>query len=173
MKLYFTDKSCYIIICYNVKECIFKSYCYWLNVLLMLHSIPCAWFVLLIENKTCFPCLHSLVKTKANVERTREQFSYLNFSGFAVEGFQLLENSHKLCRDFHQAMEARTCNMFYFFYKIIIFIVNKEKDDIRSAYILCIYLPCLSKVLKKLFYFRLSDFLVKYKILNHHQYGFR
>ena len=24
--------------------------------------------------------------------------------------------------------------MFYFFYKIIIFIVNKEKDDIRSAY---------------------------------------
>ena len=27
-----------------------------------------------------------------------------------------------------------TVNMFYFFYKIIIFIVNKEKDDIRSAY---------------------------------------
>ena len=27
-----------------------------------------------------------------------------------------------------------TDNMFYFFYKIIIFIVNKEKDDIRSAY---------------------------------------
>ena len=24
--------------------------------------------------------------------------------------------------------------MFYFFYKIIIFIVNKEKDDIWSAY---------------------------------------
>ena len=25
-------------------------------------------------------------------------------------------------------------NMFYFFYKIIIFSLNKEKDDIRSAY---------------------------------------
>ena len=30
-------------------------------------------------------------------------------------------------------MEARD-NMFYFFYKIIIFIVNREKDDIRNAY---------------------------------------
>ena len=27
-----------------------------------------------------------------------------------------------------------TDNMFYLFYKIIIFSVNKEKDDIRSAY---------------------------------------
>ena len=30
-------------------------------------------------------------------------------------------------------MEART-TCFVFFYKIVIFIVNKEKDDIRSAY---------------------------------------
>ena len=34
-------------------------------------------------------------------------------------------------------------------------------------------LPCFSKVLEKLFYSRLSDFLVKFNILNNHQYGFR
>ena len=34
-------------------------------------------------------------------------------------------------------------------------------------------LPCLSKVLEKLFYSRLSKFLIKFDILNHHQYGFR
>ena len=34
-------------------------------------------------------------------------------------------------------------------------------------------LPCLSKVFKKLFYLRLSGFLTKFNILNHHQYGFR
>ena len=31
-------------------------------------------------------------------------------------------------------MEVKTCNIFYFFYKIIIFIVNKEKDYMRSVY---------------------------------------
>ena len=34
-------------------------------------------------------------------------------------------------------------------------------------------LPCFSKVLEKLFHSRLSEFLSKFKILNHHQYGFR
>ena len=34
-------------------------------------------------------------------------------------------------------------------------------------------LPCLSKVFNKLFYPRLSGFLTKFNILNHHQYGFR
>ena len=34
-------------------------------------------------------------------------------------------------------------------------------------------LPCLSKVFRKLFYLRLSGFLTKFNILNHHQYGFR
>ena len=34
-------------------------------------------------------------------------------------------------------------------------------------------LSCLSKVLEKLFYLRLSEFLTKFNILNHHQYGFR
>ena len=32
-------------------------------------------------------------------------------------------------------------------------------------------LPCLSKVLEKVFYLRLSEFLTKFNILNHHQYG--
>ena len=34
-------------------------------------------------------------------------------------------------------------------------------------------LSCLSKVFNKLFYPRLSGFLTKFNILNHHQYGFR
>ena len=52
-------------------------------------------------------------------------------TGDAVEGFHLLENSHKLCQGFQQAMEARiTCSDF--FYKMIIFSVNKEKDDIQT-----------------------------------------
>lgn len=33
--------------------------------------------------------------------------------------------------------------------------------------------PCLSKILEKLFYLRLSGFLTKFNILNHHQHGFR
>ena len=34
-------------------------------------------------------------------------------------------------------------------------------------------LPCFSKILEKLYYSRLSQFLFKFRILNHHQYGFR
>ena len=49
-----------------------------------------------------------------------------------VEGFYLLKNSHKLCRGFHQAMKV--WKTFYFFYKIIIFRLKKEKDNIRSSY---------------------------------------
>ena len=44
-----------------------------------------------------------------------------------VKGFHLLENSQTLLR-FSTGYEG-TDNMFYFFYKIIIFSVNKEKDD--------------------------------------------
>ena len=51
----------------------------------------------------------------------------------SVEGFHLLENSHKYCRGFHQAMKAqRQCSIF--FNKIMIFRLKKEKNDIRSAY---------------------------------------
>ena len=41
----------------------------------------------------------------------------------------LLDNSHKLCRGFQQAMEARTTCQ-YFFYKINIFIVNARTIQI-------------------------------------------
>ena len=34
-------------------------------------------------------------------------------------------------------------------------------------------LSCLSKILEKLVHSRLSKFLTKFEILNHHQYGFR
>ena len=49
-----------------------------------------------------------------------------------VEGFHLLENSQTLPR--LSTGYVGTDNMFYFFYKIIISVVNEEKDDIRSAY---------------------------------------
>ena len=72
-----------------------------------------------LRNKTCSPCLHNLVKTKA-------------------KGFHLFENSHKLCRE--KAMEALpsyggTEDMFYVFYKIIPLRLNREKDYIRNAYV--------------------------------------
>ena len=46
----------------------------------------------------------------------------------------LLENSHQFRRGFlpgYEGTEKRT----FFFYIIIIFCLNKEKDDIRSAYV--------------------------------------
>ena len=61
-----------------------------------------------LRNKTCSPCLHSLVKTEANVwENSRA------------------ENSHKLCRGFRQAMETRTC--FISFIKLLISLLTKRK----------------------------------------------
>ena len=73
-------------------------------------------FVLHLQNKTHSPCFHSLVKTDAIVRENSR----------ADHPFHLLENSHKVCRGFHQAMTARrTC---------FIFRLNKEKDDIRSMY---------------------------------------
>ena len=44
----------------------------------------------------------------------------------AVEGFHLLENSHKLCRGFHQAMKALiTC--FISFIKLLFSVLTKRK----------------------------------------------
>ena len=44
----------------------------------------------------------------------------------AVEGFHLLENSHKLCQGFQQAMEARkTC--FISFMKLLFSVLTKRK----------------------------------------------
>ena len=79
-----------------------------------------------LRNKTCFPCLHSLVKTKANVwENARAD--------------QWKPKTQSPAREFSQTLlrstgYGGTDNMCYFFYKIIIFIVNKEKDDIQSVY---------------------------------------
>ena len=62
-----------------------------------------------LRNKTCFPCLHSLVKTEANVwENSRA------------------ENSHKLCRGFQQAMEALT-TCFISFIKLLFSLLTKRK----------------------------------------------
>ena len=47
----------------------------------------------------------------------------------AVKSFHLFENAR-----FSPGYEG-TENMFYFFNKIITFCLNKEKDDIRSAYV--------------------------------------
>ena len=83
-----------------------------------------------LRNKTCLPCLHSLVKTEANVwENSRADQCKTRD---AVEGFHLLKNSHKLCRGFHQAIKARRTYLIYFL--IFFFCLNKEKDDIRSVY---------------------------------------
>ena len=50
-----------------------------------------------------------------------------------------------------------------------------KSDDIThfSNYRPISILPCLSKVLEKLFYSRLYTFITKFNIFNHHQYGFR
>ena len=47
-----------------------------------------------------------------------------------VEGFHLLENSHKLCRGFQQAMEARKT---YFIYFINLFSVLAKRKTIYEA----------------------------------------
>ena len=45
-----------------------------------------------------------------------------------VEGFQLLENSHKLCRGFQEAMEARIAG-FVSFIKLLFSLLTKRKTD--------------------------------------------
>ena len=49
----------------------------------------------------------------------------------AVESFHLFKNSYKLSPRFSPGYEG-TDNMFYFFYKIIIFRLNKEKYEART-----------------------------------------
>ena len=73
-----------------------------------------------LRNKTCFPCLHSLVwdNSRALMRSVKTRN--------AVEGFHLLENSHKPCRCFQQAMEARiTC--FISFIKLLFSVLTKRK----------------------------------------------
>ena len=55
----------------------------------------------------------------------------------------------------------------------IVPVFKSDDPSLFSNYRPISILPCLSKVLEKLFYLRLSEFLTKFNILNHHQYGFR
>ena len=52
-------------------------------------------------------------------------------------------------------------------------VFKRDDPSLFSNYRPMSILPCLSKVFEKLFYLRLSGFLTKFNILNHHQYGFR
>ena len=79
-----------------------------------------------LRNKTCFPCFHSLVKTEANVWENSRADQWKPETQPAREFSQTLPR--------FSTGYGGTDNMFYFFYKSIIFIVNKKKDDIRSAY---------------------------------------
>ena len=80
--------------------------------------------------RTCFPCLHSLVKTEANVWENSRADQWKPETQSRVS--PAWEFSQTLPR--FSAGYGGTDKMFYFFYKIIIFVVKKEKDDIRSAY---------------------------------------
>ena len=68
-----------------------------------------------LRNKTCSPCLHSLVKTYAKFVRILEQVKNLEFSLICS---RILPN---VC--------------LVFFNKIIIFRLNKGKDYIRNVYV--------------------------------------
>ena len=82
-----------------------------------------------LRNKTCFPWLQSLVKSEGNVWKNSwadkwkpETQSRVFTCSRILTNFAVVFNRHG------------GTDMFCSFYKIIIFIVNKEKDDIRSAY---------------------------------------
>ena len=63
-------------------------------------------------------CVHSRVKTDANI--------WENSRAHQFRSIHLLENSLKLCRGFHQAMEARkTC--FISFVRLIFSVLTKGK----------------------------------------------
>ena len=71
-----------------------------------------------LRNKTCFPCLHSLVKRGEHLG----EFESCRSVKSRDAGF------HKHCRGFQQAMEARTtCFISFSFIKFFFIIVNKEK----------------------------------------------
>ena len=71
---------------------------------------------------TCSPCLHSVVKTEANVwENPKKPDRIIENPRRMVEGFHLLENSHKLCR----GKARRTC--FIYFIKLLFSVLTKKK----------------------------------------------
>ena len=74
-----------------------------------------------LRNKTCFPCLHSLVKTEANVwENSRADQC-------------MLENSHNLCQGFQQAMEAWT-TCFISFVKLLFSLLTTWRQSNHIAH---------------------------------------
>ena len=76
-----------------------------------------------LRNKSFSLSLHSLAKTEANSENPRRS-----------RGFSPARELPQTLLRFSPGYEG-TENMFYFFYRIIIFRLNKEKDDIRSAHV--------------------------------------
>ena len=59
------------------------------------------------------------------------------------------------------------------FYRPLVVSVSKSGEDIFSNYWPISILPCFSKILGKLMYKRIIDFINRNDILNKHQYGFR
>ena len=93
-------------------------------------SFSTGFFTCYLRNKICFPCLHSLVKTEENV---KENSRADQWNPRPSRGFSPARKFSQILPRFSTDYEG-TDNMFYFFYKIIIFSLNKEKDDIQSSY---------------------------------------
>ena len=87
--------------------------------------------VLYLRNKTCFPCLHSLVKTEANVwENLRaDQWKPKMQSRL----FTCSRNLTNFAKVFNR-LWRHTQHVLFLLYKIIIFSVNNEKDSMQSSY---------------------------------------
>ena len=83
-------------------------------------------------NITFSVCLHSLVKTEANIWENSRANQWKPETHRSREFSPAREFSQTLPR-FSPDYEG-TENMFYFFYKII-FHFNKEKDDMLNAYV--------------------------------------
>ena len=82
-----------------------------------------------LRTKTCSPCLHSLVKTEANVWKNSR----------ADQWKPETQSKVSPAREFLQTLPRFSTgyggtDMFYFFYKIIILIINEEKDGLQSSY---------------------------------------
>ena len=82
-----------------------------------------------LRNKTCSPCRHSLMKTEANV------WDNSRADQWKSETRSRVFTCSRILKNFASSGYEGKENMFYFFYKIVIFRLKKEKDDKRSAYV--------------------------------------
>ena len=73
-----------------------------------------------IENMFSVPSLPG--ETEANI--------WENWKADQSKPEMQMQNSHKLCLGFYQAMKAQRTCFISLVYKIILFCLNKEKDDI-------------------------------------------